>query len=175
MNPIQAIKSWAAHKILRRRDEIVPIIQYPDERLSLPNEEVNFETSTREERLLLLRKMIATLNAQPWGNRLGIAAPQIGINLRVCIVMGTPMFNPVFTAPKSGQRADMVEGCYSLPQDALYKVDRAKYGWVKWLDIDGRPHEEKFQRLKAIVAQHEISHLDGKCCNQLGQPVHSNK
>lgn len=145
-----------------------PILVYPDPRLSAPNAFIDFSTSTRADRVEILQRLNATLNSLEWGNRLGIAAPQIGINQRVCVVMGIPMFNPVIVQPKHGALRDVIEACYSLPRGEQYNVPRSKYVWVKWYDVDGNYHDEKFNELKAIVAQHEVSHLDGKCCNQLG-------
>ena len=144
------------------------VISYPDPRLEAPNAEVSFTETTREERVELLHRLNRALNSREWGSRLGMAAPQIGLNVRVCIVAGTPMFNPVFVAPKHGAEQQVIEACYSLPKNELYEVPRAKYGWVKYYDVDGNFRDEKVHGIRAIVTQHEVSHLEGKCCNKLG-------
>lgn len=170
MKLLDKIKNAAGKKIIKRRQDkmVCEMLKHPDPRLSTENLLVDMSPKTRQSRVDLLQKLNATLNAQTWGGKLGIAAPQIGINLRACIVLGTPMFNPIFTAPKHGAETEMIEGCYSLPKSDVYLVKRAKYGWVKWYDVDGNFHDERVTDMKAIVAQHEISHLDGKCCNELG-------
>lgn len=101
--------------------------------------------------------------------RLGIAAPQIGINKRVIIVRGNVMFNPEWMPTKAPPET-VIEECYSVP-GKRFKVSRAPYGWAKWTNIDGKPFEDKLKGLPAIVFQHELDHLDGKCCIDVGEPV----
>lgn len=172
MKVLDKIKTFAHRKEIAKRGAMMEetVLLYPDPHLSAPNEFVDFSKTTREDRVEILQRLNAALNAQEWGGRLGIAAPQIGLNLRVCVVAGIPMFNPTFTPPKHNPMVKMVEGCYSLSRNDLYEVERFKYGWVKWYDVDGVYHDVKYNGIKAIIAQHEISHLDGKCCNQLGTP-----
>lgn len=114
--------------------------------------------------------MFATLKSMTYGSRLGLAAPQIGVNLRVVIVAGTPMINPEFKP--AAVSIDVTEGCYSLPNDGKrFLVKRAKYGWATWYDVDGTFREEKVHDMKAVILQHEIDHLDGKCCDQAGRLI----
>lgn len=150
------------------KQEPKKILRHPNPILSAKNEPIDFENSTTEERIHLVIEMGNALYSQPWGSHLGIAAPQIGVNKKACLIAGIPMFNPVFVPPSYDAIMQVTEGCYSFPEGELYSVRRSKYGWVKWYDVDGNYHDEKFTGIKALVAQHEISHLDGKCCGDLG-------
>lgn len=169
----KALVLWSMYKITRTivnwRTRPVPILIHPDKRLKRIAKPVDFEKTTLAQRSAIVRKMGATLAKQTYGDRLGIAAPQIGINKRVMIVRGNVMFNPEWT-PVKAPLESIEEGCYSVPFKA-YKVDRAKYGWAKWMNIDGHPMEDRIKGLAAIVFQHEINHLDGICCVDIGQEI----
>jgi len=112
-----------------------------------------------------IKKLIAdmwdTLHAEP--GRVGLAAPQIGVSLRV-IIIGIPeedevtLINPELVK-KSGERT-VDEGCLSVP-GYFSEVNRAESVTVK-----GRNQEDREVRLKAtgLLAQaleHEIDHLNG--------------
>jgi len=116
--------------------------------------------------------MGAALAQQSYGGRIGIAAPQIGINKRIIIVSGNVMLNPEWH-PSKAPPNEVTEGCYSIP-NKVFKVDRAQYGWAKWTNIDGKPFEDKLSGTNAIVFQHEIDHLDGKCCADVGEEITNN-
>lgn len=113
--------------------------------------------------------MGAALQKTSYGDKLGIAAPQIGVNLRVIIVRGNVMFNPEWQ-PSRAPANTVTEGCYSVPEKT-FKVQRAQYGWAKWTNIDGKPFEDKVSGLPAIVFQHEMSHLNGECLPDYGTEV----
>lgn len=163
------LPSIVAYMITKARNKPAEIVPRDHEALKKVSEPVNFETTTREERLTLMRTMYATLKSMTHGSKLGLAAPQIGINLRAVIVAGIPMFNPEFR--KAPVSISVTEGCYSIPKNSRYKVERAKYGWAKWQDLDGNVREEKVHEMKAVILQHEIDHLDGKCCDDVGKYV----
>lgn len=102
-------------------------------------------------------------------NGVGLAAPQIGENLRVFVIdVGTDpkTMNPItFINPKIIKKEGAVnsyEGCLSFP-DAYTNVRRYKYVKVKALDIKGRPFilEADEGSLLARCIQHEFDHLDG--------------
>jgi peptide deformylase len=145
------------------------IIIHPDKRLKRIAKSVDFNKMSLQGRTNIVRKMGAALGAVTYGQRLGLAAPQIGINYRVIIVDGNVCFNPQWN-PARGQNVIMTEGCYSVP-GKLFKVQRAKYGWVTWTDINGKPFEDKLSGIPAVVFQHEIDHLDGKCCADIGEEI----
>ena len=94
---------------------------------------------------------------------LGLAAPQIGQSLRMCIVKMngklTPLINPEITY-KSEDLEVAEEGCLSLPNVWL-PVARSAEIVVTYLNAKGEAQERKLASLDARVVQHEVDHLDG--------------
>ena len=158
-------------RLLKERNKPAEILKNGDPRLKQVATKYPLESTTVEERLELVRLLTTTLIAQKYGGHLGIAAPQIGITFRVAIILGHAMFNPEWRPANGIAKIDITEGCYSLPEKELYLVPRDKYGWATWFNIEGKRFEQKLTGLPAIVFQHELSHLDGKCCNDLGRKV----
>ena len=109
----------------------------------------------------LIRDMIETLHAEP--GRVGLAAPQIGIPLRV-IVIGLPeeediaIINPEIVRRK-GERL-IGEGCLSVP-GYLGQIKRAESITIKGRDPNGREIRIKADGLLAQALEHEIDHLNG--------------
>ena len=103
-------------------------------------------------------------------NGVGLAAPQVGVSVRVFVIdVSDPKgpINPlVFINPKIIKKSGAInsyEGCLSFPQ-AYTDVRRYANVMVKALDINGRPFikEAKNGELLARAIQHEFDHLDGK-------------
>jgi peptide deformylase len=96
--------------------------------------------------------------------RAGVAAPQIGVNLRAFSynVDGEVgyILNPELVEV-SGEPALTDEGCLSVP--GFYFL-RMRYPWarVTGVDLDGNPVELAGGGLLAQALQHETDHLDGK-------------
>lgn len=97
-------------------------------------------------------------------NGIGLAAPQVGINLRVIIMRlndGTTqeLINPsiIWT---SKDFVPFKEGCLSIP-DHYIEVRRPDKIGVKFMDISSKYRKWKLKGLEARVVQHEIDHLDG--------------
>jgi len=158
------LKGRLAIKLLRWRNRPKKILKYPDPRLLKPSEPITkFDKETQN----LIRQLGATLYNQRWGGRLGIAAPQIGVNKRVFLAFNRVFINPEFRTTKAPPE-DMMEGCYSLGKD-IYIVPRAPYGWARWQDSEGKWREEKFKGLEAIIFQHELDHLNGLLCVAKGR------
>jgi len=98
---------------------------------------------------------------------IGLAAPQIGVSLRVIVVdeggKGSTgprgaFINPAIVAQMGSVRAE--EGCLSLP--GVYgDVIRAEWVRVEALDRQGAPVQIEARGLLARVFQHELDHLDG--------------
>lgn len=109
----------------------------------------------------LIKDMEATTVA---AEGLGLAAPQIGQSLRLCIVKMngrlTPLVNPEITR-KSEETDVAEEGCLSLP-DVWLPVPRSTEIVVTYLNAKGQPQERKLTALDARVVQHEVDHLEGK-------------
>ncbi len=95
---------------------------------------------------------------------LGLAAPQVGIPLRVIVVDddkgggARPLINPAISARVGSVVGE--EGCLSLP-GVFAPVERALWVEVRALDGDGLPLALEARGILARVIQHEIDHLDG--------------
>ncbi|WP_024805424.1 peptide deformylase [Nocardia sp. BMG51109] len=94
----------------------------------------------------------------------GMAAPQIGVGLRVFVhdtgggVAGH-LVNPVYEVVGSEEQTG-TEGCLSIP-GLRYDVTRALRVLARGVDIDGAPVEFEAEGLLARCVQHETDHLDG--------------
>jgi peptide deformylase len=95
--------------------------------------------------------------------RAGVAAPQIGVNLRVFSynVNGEIgyLINPKITS-LSGQKRLIDEGCLSVP-GLWHKTPRYEHATAIGQDLDGKQVEIKGSGLLAQALQHECDHLDG--------------
>ena len=93
----------------------------------------------------------------------GLAAPQIGISLKVAVLWlpdehPFAIINPE-VVKRIGQR-EVEEGCLSLP-GYQGRVKRAVSVTVKCLDIEGKPLKIRAKELLAQALEHEIDHLNG--------------
>lgn len=99
---------------------------------------------------------------------LGIAAPQVGVNLRIYIArlnFNTPneMITPMFNAELlhlSDEKETNEEGCLSIP-GKFGLVRRSKSVTIRYMDEKGKTHTLKLSGLNARIMQHEIDHLEG--------------
>lgn len=112
----------------------------------------------------LLKDMWATMHSV---RGVGLAAPQIGLNIRLSVIDVRPngkpqplvLINPEIVA-LSGTITDE-EGCLSLP--GLYaKIKRASRAKIRAFDAHNQPYELEGEGLLARAFQHETDHLDGK-------------
>lgn len=102
------------------------------------------------------------------GGGVGLAAPQVGRDLRLVVVRDPQqpagrqrldLVNPQVTAT-FGPRAPFEEGCLSFP--GLYvTVNRPKGVEVRFRDAAGQERTLRDEGLVARIVQHEIDHLDG--------------
>ncbi|MCQ8279469.1 peptide deformylase [Acetobacteraceae bacterium KSS8] len=135
----------APHPVLRRKTRLVG----PDDRAMLRD---------------VLPRMFEAMYQAPG---IGLAAPQVGIDLRFCIVdlhendVREPivLINPEIVA-ESEQLAAREEGCLSLPGQYA-EVVRPEGVTVRFEDETGAAREIKADGLLATCFQHEIDHLDG--------------
>jgi peptide deformylase len=118
----------------------------------------------------LVQDLIDTMHDGP--GSVGVAAPQIGVSLRVCVVDVSKsrhgkdnhhgllcMVNPEIT-DRSGS-AVMREGCMSVP-DYTGDVERATGITVRFLDSQSNEEREvTASGFEAVAIQHEMDHLDG--------------
>lgn len=108
----------------------------------------------------------------------GIAAPQVGNNVRICVI-GKDILPKGFLIPGIAEykKQDFIlvnpqwektskklawdtEGCLSVPE-IFGKVQRYKNIFVKTWDRDGQEHSFKADAFFARAIQHEVDHLDG--------------
>jgi len=95
-------------------------------------------------------------------NGVGLAAPQIGVSLRVIVVDAgdglLELVNPEIIEAVGCETA--MEGCLSVP--GFYgDVERCTTVKVKAMDRNGNPFVVEGEGLLARALQHEIDHLDG--------------
>jgi peptide deformylase len=138
-----------------------PIVKYGDRVLQAKAGPVDEITGDIQR---IIDDMVTTMYAAPG---IGLAAPQIGVPLRICIVdlsVGRRaedlrvMINPEFVERQGTQLEE--EGCLSVPGFTA-TVLRPERAIVRALDRDGREHIVEGKDLLARALQHEIDHLDG--------------
>ena len=102
-------------------------------------------------------------------NGIGLAAPQVGVNLRIIVVQlmnvgklvgpVQEMINPVIQST-SEDLVEYEEGCLSIPGEYI-KLERPRSINVKFQTLNGKYKKWFLRGLEARVVQHEIDHLDG--------------
>lgn len=137
---------------------ILPLVTGPSTPI-LRNGTKNVPKVTKELRKLLL-DMRDTM-AEEEG--VGIAAPQVGSPLRVCLARidgrVTTLVNPEITF-RSTKKETEEEGCLSCPGFQV-AVPRSTEIIVRYLDGRGQKQERRLTDFNARVVQHEVDHLDG--------------
>jgi peptide deformylase len=109
----------------------------------------------------LISDMLETLHGAP--GRAGLAAPQVGVPLRV-VVIGLPdeadivLVNPEVVR-RTGER-EVTEGCLSIP-GYCGTVKRSEKVRVKAHDGNGRELKINADDMLAQALEHEIDHLNG--------------
>ena len=144
----------------------LPIRRFPDPCLKQPTRSVE-RIDQRVERFI--HQLIVTMRSQK--RCVGIAAPQVGSPLRIAVMDGTGhpkipvshglivLVNPETLAleGKILQR----EGCLSVPGFTA-NVRRAERIRLRAFDQFGALRQLALEGFEAIIAQHELDHLDGK-------------
>lgn len=142
---------------------IKKILPYGEECLRVKSKEV---TKISKKIQTLVQDLLDTLYAN---NGVGLAAPQVGENLRIFVIdtaTGNEPLNPrVFINPKIIKKSGAInsyEGCLSFPE-AYTDVRRYKDVTIKAIGMNGRPFilEAKEGDLLARCIQHEFDHLEG--------------
>jgi peptide deformylase len=145
------------------------IIYLPDPRLR--QETAPVETFD-DELQALIEDMFDTMYD---ANGVGLAAPQIGISLRLSVVdvVGDKKNQLVLANPEvihSIGQIEYHEGCLSVP-GAYDRVLRAETVTIRALDRFGKPFEMTADGLMGECFQHEIDHLNGKLFVDLLSPI----
>lgn len=139
------------------------VVKYGEATLRQPSKEVHKVSQKIKN---LVQDMLDTMYSQ---NGVGLAAPQIGENLRIFVIdvssANEPLNPMVFINPKIIKKSGACishEGCLSFPE-AYTDVKRYENVMVKALDTNGRSFvmEAKEGSLLARAIQHEFDHLDG--------------
>ena len=116
----------------------------------------------------LVEDMFETMES---ANGVGLAAPQIGMPIRLFVVDTEPMLEdgekPVrkaFINPEiveeSGEDWKFEEGCLSIP-GIREDVSRPDTILIRYQDADWKMHEEEIDGMLARVIQHEYDHIEG--------------
>jgi peptide deformylase len=148
----------AVHEILKMGDPRLLRVAKPVEAFGTP------------ELKRLIADMFETMAA---ASGAGLAAPQIGVDLRLVIfgyasnvrypdappVPPTVLINPTIEVLDGG-RTDGWEGCLSVPgmRGVVTRDERIRY---TGFDADGAPIDRVAEGFHARVVQHECDHLDG--------------
>lgn len=136
------------------------IVLLPDpglKRTCLPVESFEPELKAFTDRMLVLMKE---------GKGIGLAAPQVGVPLRlfVCNTTGEPEDDLVCVNPRLSDLTGAEvgdEGCLSIP-GVTVAMRRATSVVMNALDTHGQPYQRHGEGLWARVWQHENDHLDGR-------------
>jgi len=156
---------------------IYPIVAYGDPILRKP-------TRFIEKEELDLKKLSGDMFETMYNaSGVGLAAPQIGMNIRVFVVDGTPFsekdedddddepdlslvdFKKVFINPEilkeEGKEWAFEEGCLSIPgiRGDVYRPENLT---IRYRDTDWNEVVEEYSGMAARIIQHEYDHLLGK-------------
>ena len=153
---------------------ILPIVAYGDSVLRKKATEIEKEYPKLNE---LVSNMWETMYK---ANGVGLAAPQIGLPIRLFLVDTTPFsddeemsteerdalssFKKVFINAKIseeiGKEWIFNEGCLSIP-DVREDIKRKDTITISYLDENFKPHTQTYDGLLARVIQHEYDHIEG--------------
>jgi peptide deformylase len=141
---------------------IRPILRFGDHDLQTPARPVAAITGEIQH---LIDDMIETMYAAPG---VGLAAPQVGVPLRLFVVDTSVGSNPrdllVLVNPEFVEREGMQiedEGCLSVPGFSA-NVARPARVVIRGLDRNGEAVSCEGTGLLARAFQHEMDHLDGR-------------
>jgi peptide deformylase len=137
---------------------ILKIVTWPNKILKRKSVEVTDFTTMPQ----LQADLLVTMKTN---NGIGLAAPQVGINLRALAVWINPTNPLFFVNPVILSSSDTLhkvdEGCLSVP--GYYEErERPINITVGFYDEHAVYKEQEFKGLSAFAIQHEIDHLDGK-------------
>lgn len=140
---------------------VCSILKYPDARLREVAQPVLAVTDE-------IRRLVDDMAETMYGALgCGLAANQIGVNLRVFVIdiagEDEPSDLRVFVNPEIVETEGVQtwqEGCLSFP-GVTEEIKRAERVRVRALGTDGKPFELRAEGLLAVAIQHENDHLNG--------------
>lgn len=117
----------------------------------------------------LVKEMTAAMREE---KGLGVAAPQVGVSLRVVVLYDkTVMVNPRIEEYK-GHKKLMPEGCLSIP-GKTFLVNRYPEIKVTYQDRNGKAQFDHCVGTDAQLIQHELDHLEGTLICDIGEPAYN--
>ncbi|MFM2037706.1 MAG: hypothetical protein RL432_645 [Bacteroidota bacterium] len=164
---------------------ILPIIAYGDPLLKKPSQDIPRDYPDLDG---LIQNMFETMYQ---AKGVGLAAPQVGLNLRLFIVDGAPFadeegdepdprakgidtFKQVFINPKIieefGEPWSFQEGCLSIPK-IRENVSRKESVVLSYYNERWEYKEETFNGYAARIIQHEYDHIEGVLFTDLLNPL----
>ncbi len=160
---------------------VLPIYVYGADVLRKKAEEANLsDPAVVDEIKKLIPKMWETMEK---ADGVGLAAPQVGISIRLLIVDGSllseelhelkdfkrVMINPV-VLEESEETIEFNEGCLSIP-DVNASIERPKTIKVSYIDDQFNKKEELLDNFACRMVQHELDHLDGILFTDRAAPI----
>jgi peptide deformylase len=148
-------------KPVARAPIVYPIVKYGEPILETPAKRVE---AFDEKLAQLCEDMFTSMYA---ATGIGLAAPQIGLGIRLTVIDVTSgknpearlvLANPEIVHSEGEQREE--EGCLSIP-GFRGNVLRPRYVTIRAQDVTGKPYEMKGEGLLARAFCHEIDHLNG--------------
>jgi len=143
---------------------IYPIVVYGDPVLRKRADDIEKGSDVKQ----LVLDMFETMRS---ASGIGLAAPQIGMSIRLFVVDGSPLeepelsgFRKVFINAKiverDGKPIVMEEGCLSIPgvRDDVQRPDSIT---VNYYDEHWKEYTETYEGMKARIIQHEYDHIEG--------------
>lgn len=146
----------------------LPIVIYGHPILRKVSEDINIDTYPELEKFI--KDMFQTMDE---ADGVGLAAPQVGRNIRIFTVDGNAFvevdetckdFRKIFInahiLKRWGENVSRNEGCLSIP--GIHEdVTRQDHILIAYIDEQGVQHEEEYSGIKAWIIQHEYDHLEG--------------
>ncbi|MGB0884803.1 MAG: peptide deformylase [Chitinophagales bacterium] len=148
---------------------ILPIVAFGDSVLKKECEDIKKDYPNLD---VLIQNMEETMER---ASGVGLAAPQIGLPIRLFIIDSEIMledddetdeigvretFINAEIIEESGEEWAFEEGCLSIPQ-IREKVFRKPNITIKYRDANWKEHTKSFSGLTARVIQHEYDHIEG--------------
>lgn len=153
---------------------VLPIVAYGDPILRKVGVDITANYPNLKE---LIANMFETMEAS---HGVGLAAPQIGLSIRLFVIDASPFADDDELSPKeqdflkkfrktfinaqiieeTGEKWNFNEGCLSIP-GVREDVSRHKQLTIKYLDENFVPQELTIDGLAARIIQHEYDHIEG--------------
>lgn len=147
------------------------LVEYPSASLLKVSTPVDFENKLHMEFIKEMLRAYYSIRRTKGSSVIGLAAPQVGKNIRVFIAFGEIYINPqIIWTPKEGVESSR-EGCLSLPAGMFWEVTRPYSCILGYSDLEGVWQEKKFNNINARAIMHEMDHLDGKLCCGTDYPL----